>query len=346
MVVFTVLGIIFTILLVVGGVAVAVFYFSLKKSGDLSEGLMQTWPQHQIRVKARQLAEPLVWDDPRSEQLEQELRTSGFSRPLDYELKDYEGLRMRALFHEDGARFALISEVAGSPSWVDVMANLADGEELTVSNAPSPAGLVDSRPGTRKVINQNYSASQCCRQLESEIQGRTLLEVQPENYLEMFLESIQRDKLYQLEKGACTEAEVKRISEHEGLSTEHHIEVTHELQMELWHSLSEEGVEEYLETNKLLAKDWRQLEAGGFFLPDRELTPSIKEFVLQRWCLDEELRKQLVTECQAPSDVVGWLTWAAHKAGMADQVLYYGPYTWLVAGHVFCSLTEEDDFER
>jgi hypothetical protein len=141
----------------------------------------------------------------------QEFVALGFTKGEVYSIDEIPGVEILALHHEKTGSFGCYYQHPVVGYFVDLCANLSDGLELTVGNAPQGAEM-ETRPDTLKIFHPGASIGEVFARFTSELAGKTVIPSDPLAFKAEFESAYLRDMAWRESKGGTSEEEFARVA--------------------------------------------------------------------------------------------------------------------------------------
>ncbi len=240
------------------------------------------------------------WIDRRPcEAAVREFERHGFVRSGPFEIVGLPGVRLLGFSHPGERLRACCYQHPAAGCFVDLVATLADGLEITVTNA-STGSEMDTRPGTEKLYLAGRAVPELLDALRAKIAGRALRPTAPGSFKEDFIEAYARDMAWRTGRLGVSEAEFRRVSANEERTyTEEQIRAAfRETKRQELHQWAEGVAETFAETTELSVAVWKKFEdALVVFRPDFH-PPAYLDYLGQIVDLPESDRAALEAEVE------------------------------------------------
>lgn len=254
-------------LALIGGLAVLVivvwmFWRKIKKA--LRGGL----PPSSIELQMD--PNPDWLDKPEVRAQSDALEAAGFARGHAYTIEKMPDVKLLSFCHPATHAFACVYDHGVAGVWTDVCANVADGREFTVSNAPMGSEL-ETRPETVKTYRKDAPAGELVAMLHQQLQGLAAVRVGLENFAAEFAAAYGRDMAWRNTRG-ISESEVRKIAENhfDGKLTEEQLqEAFIQAKSDEIGNWAAEGIESFCKTSSLSVAEWRRYENDTFIFSGR-----------------------------------------------------------------------------
>lgn len=211
---------------------------------DLVEDKEADWPNQRA-----------VADDLRA------LTALGYQRGPVYDVEGIAGVSLVSLVHPATGIHGAYYRHPAAGHWVDLCANLEDGNELTASSAPMGEQM-DTRPDTEKVFRKGAAPAELHALLLERLRGRTVRRVGLEGFCEEFKSAYARDMAWRNSRNGTTEEEFMRIaeSEHPKLTEEQLREAYAKTKANEIEMRAGEALEKFATATTLSVAEWKKYE--------------------------------------------------------------------------------------
>ena len=147
-----------------------------------------------------------------AQKIEKELINLGFTPDKTYEVVEMDGMQLRAFFNAPYSAIMYTHPVAGL--WVDMVADIENGKEYTVSNAPM-GGEMDTPPNTEKYWLKDLTVSELYSKLKEVVNNQPIKTIDTTSFREYFENSYKREMQWKNKNGGITLEEFMRIVEND-----------------------------------------------------------------------------------------------------------------------------------
>jgi hypothetical protein len=224
----------------------------------------------------------------------------GFSRVGPFEVSGIPGVRLLGFCHQPSGVFACCYNHPQAGCFIDLCANLTDGFELTVTNAPA-GGEMDTRPGTEKVFLAGRPLPELYATLLEKIAGRTAKPCAPERFKEDFVAAYARDMAWRSAKLGVSEAEFRRVASKDGKtrSDEHLAAAFRQTKLQEIRLWAGDAAEEFAKTTNLSVARWKEFEDDLIVFRDDFHPAAYLEYLTDSVEVPNKAREELDAELSA-----------------------------------------------
>jgi hypothetical protein len=218
-----------------------------------------------------------------------ELAALGYDAGPAYDVPELPSVRVRAFcqpaLHVLGAYYD--HDTAGR--WLDLCVTLADGTELTVSNAPD-GGFMDVRPGTEKIYLKGYRPAELHERLLQRLAGGAGAPVRLADFEKEFQAAYAREMAWRNQRQGVTPEEFQRIATRDGQAlNEDQLKEAYKLtklgEIKIW---SEEALTAFEQTTRLSVAEWKKYEDRMFVHRDDLHAEAYLDYVRETLEIDEK----------------------------------------------------------
>lgn len=250
--------------LLLGGFVVilgAGFLFIRHKVGTLGGLLGGVVALPPFRIRLVPSAEAPWHDIEAADELTAGLHSLGYECVGDFEIPEMEGLALRGFRHPEIDALAAVSDVENVGVFGEVVMELFDGSQLTVTSGPR-TGL--DHPEARRVIyieadsNDSEAAHLLHERLLEEARGRETMLIDS-SFEHAFTDAYEREMNWRIERGGVTADEIRREAELAGRKAPADAAV--ELIRATWQGAIDEFIQEetrraWLAESRMSLADW------------------------------------------------------------------------------------------
>lgn len=162
-----------------------------------------------------------VWNDAGKMEWEsQALEEAGFTPAGTFQLvPESLGVRMNAFAHETDGIYGAVFEHEQAGIWTDLVIPFADGQRLTITNAPQGEGM-ESPPWGGKISDKSANTAALIQKAFAELHDRPRLPVSADDFPKNFRDEYARDTAWRLGRGGVTTLELDSMALEQGWSDE------------------------------------------------------------------------------------------------------------------------------
>jgi len=200
--------------------------------------------------------------------IEKELINSGFSPDKNYTIVEMDGVQLKAFFNPPYTAVMYTHPIAGL--WVDMVANVDNGIEYTVSNAPM-GGEMDTPPNTEKHWLKDLTASELFLKLKELVGTQTINALDTVVFRDYFEDVYKREMQWKNKNGGTNFEEFVRIAEHDKANYNEKevlegFRETKRLELLKWH---DGALEEYKKKENIPENDCYDILEYLFIVPSK-----------------------------------------------------------------------------
>lgn len=265
-----------TFLIVVAGVVVGLALFVAlaigwikSKIGEVCESIVQLVkaggiPPFRIRLDAIE-DEPEWHDSEAFAEATNAFEAAGYTRGTDYEVREMEAVRVRALHHRETGFFAALYDHPEAGVFADVFQEFDDGTSVTITTAPE-SGLDQPTHAQHFRVEGQVREDGVARTLHDRLAhesiGRTGYTTRPEDFAHVFCEGYAQSMDWRIARGGVSRAEIERVAALSG--EEPPSDCTVEMIQEMWRGaiggfISDEVEKVWLTDSGMSAVEWEAL---------------------------------------------------------------------------------------
>jgi hypothetical protein len=195
------------------------------------------------------------------------LAALGHVRGPAYTVPEMPGVCVLSLHHPASGTYGCYYHHPTAGHWVDLVATLADGTELTVGNPPMGSEM-DTRPGTRKLMLPKRSVTEAHATFLEQLAGAAVKPSRPEDFVADFQAAYAKDMAWRNAKGGTSEEEFLRVAENHGqkLTADELKEAFKQAKRQEIERWSEEIIEAFGRTTTLSVAEWKKYDDRMFIL--------------------------------------------------------------------------------
>ena len=283
-----ILQIIGAITLLVIAVLALIAFVLFRKWKSFSNQLSAT-PINPTRIDLQPDPNPQWLQDRAVQQDIQALERLGFARGKAYTIEQMPGVFLASLCHPEHRLIACLYQHEAVGLFADLVAELADGRELTVTNAPMGAEI-DTRPESEKIFLTNATVTDLFEEMQRRSEGLPLQAVSNEGFASQFETAYHKDMTWRAERGGVSEAEVRRVAIQQGEGHDEEaiqtaMQRTKLQEIEQWES---ECLASFEDSTDLSVREWKHFQETMFIFRDDFHAPAFAEYLADKGLLEED----------------------------------------------------------
>jgi hypothetical protein len=233
-------------------------------------------------IELTRLIAPTWNDGGKMERESRALEEEGFSPAGAFQIEPQSmGVRLNAFAHEADGIYAVVYEHEQAGIWTDLVIPFADGQRLTVSNAPLGEGL-ESPPWGRKVSDKSADTATLIQKAQAELKDRPRLPVSTDGFVQSFTTEYARDMAWRRERGGITQVELEAMADEQDWTEEERDYAQASWQLNQAADLHERIIASFLAQGTIPAAEWEEIRETVMVFHDDE-DPDIAA----EWLADE-----------------------------------------------------------
>lgn len=147
-----------------------------------------------------------------AQSIEKELTQLGFTPDKAYTVVEMDGMQLRAFFKAPYTAVMYTHPIAGL--WVDMVADIENGKEYTVTNAPM-GGEMDTPPNAEKYWLKNLTVSELFSKLEEVVANQSVKALDTTSFRDYFENTYKREMQWKNKNGGVSFEEFMRVVEND-----------------------------------------------------------------------------------------------------------------------------------
>lgn len=237
-----------------------------------------------------------------------EFKALGFTPVGPFEIDGLAGVRVLGMCHPPSGFRGCCYNHPAVGCFVDLCANLDDGLELTVTNAPSGSEM-DTRPGTEKIFLAGRPLPELHATLQTKIAGRPVTPCVPAHFQEDFVAAYARDMAWHTNKLGVSEAEFRRFAANEKrtFSEEQLTAAFQETKLQELRQWTTEATEEFAKTTTLSVARWKEFEESQLIYRDDFHPGAFLDYVAESVDIPCDIKTSLRSELATGLPLTGLL---------------------------------------
>ncbi len=245
-----------------------------------------------------------------------DFQSLGFAPVGPFEVEGLAGMHLLGFCHRGTGVFGGCFNHPATGCFVDVCATLADGLELTVTNAPA-GGEMDTRPGTEKVFLAGRPLAELHAALLEKIAGRPVQPCPPERFQDEFVAAYARDMAWRTNRLGVSEAEFRRVAANgkNPCSEAQLAAAFRETKLQELRQWAAAAEEEFARTGSLSVARWQQFEDARLVYRHDFHPAAYLEYVAESVELPDATKAALQAELDSGSPLDGLLDKVAAATG-------------------------------
>jgi len=222
-----------------------------------------------------------------AQKLEQELINLGFTPDKAYNVVEMDGMKLKSFFNSPYTAVMYTHPVAGL--WIDMVADVQNGKEYTISNAPM-GGEMNTPPNAEMHWLKDLTASELYLKLKEVIGNRPIKALDTNSFRDYFENAYKREMQWKNKNGGVSFEEFMRVvkndpkkyNEKEIMET---FVETKRKELLKWH---DGAIDEYKRKEKIPENDCYDIFEDLFIVPSKTDTIGFIRYLADIYYLTEE----------------------------------------------------------
>jgi len=228
---------------------------------------------------------------PDAIKIEDELKSLGFSAGKTYNVVEMDGMQLRSFFNPPYTAVLYTHPIVGL--WVDMVANLENGIDYTVTNAPM-GGEIEHAPTEKKYWLKGASVSELFDKIQEETKGKTIKAISSDTFREYFEEAYKKEMKWKTQNGGIGLEEVRRVAlnDNKKYTEEEILETFRETkrkELMKWHNVA---LQEYQKNENLKENECYDAFDYLFIVPSKGDTVGFIRYLADVYYLDDKQAKK------------------------------------------------------
>jgi len=224
--------------------------------------------------------------------IEEELINLGFTPNNTYHVVEMEGMQLKSFFNTPYTAVMYIHPVVGI--WVDIVANIENGVEYTVTNAPM-GGEIKTPPNTEKHWLKDFSITDLFSKLKNIVGTQKIKALNSTSFRDYFENAYKREMQWKNKNGGVSFEEFMSVVENDPKNyNEKDMMVayikTKKQELLKWHDAA---IKEYKEKENLQENDCYDIFDSLFIVPSKTDNIAFIYYLRDLYFIDEQHSKKL-----------------------------------------------------